>query len=154
VTGFADGEGSFIVGMFVNNKYKNGYQVQLIFKITLHNKDLLSQVQSYFGVGTITKHGNTTMQYCVKSIKDLSVIISHFDKYPLISQKRADYELFKQAAKFFKNKEHLTDDGFKEILSIRASMNLGLSDELKIAFPNIIPASRPLTVDSEVIDPN
>jgi hypothetical protein len=120
---FIDGEGCFIVGLFVSNKYKRGYQVQLIFKISLHNKDfeLLSQIQSYFGVVNITKHGDTTMQYCVKSSKDLSIINSHFDKYPLISQKRADYELFKQVAKLFKNKEHLTADGFKEILSIRAA---------------------------------
>lgn len=74
----------------------------------------------------------------------LSVIISHFDKYPLITQKQADYELFKQAAKLFKNKEHLTAYGFKEILSIRASMNLGLSDDLKTAFPDITPFPRPL----------
>ena len=51
LTGFVDGEGSFIVGFFANNKYKNGYQIQLIFKISLHNKyfELLSQIQSYFG---------------------------------------------------------------------------------------------------------
>ncbi len=63
-----------------------GYQVQAIFKISLHNKDydLLCQIQDYFGVGSITKHGSTTLQYTVKSLKDLSIIISHFDKYPLI----------------------------------------------------------------------
>jgi hypothetical protein len=94
------------------------------------------------------------MQYCVKSSKNLSIIIYPFYKYPLIFQKRADYELFKQAAKLFKNKEHLTVDGFKKILSIRASMNLGLSEELKIAFPDVIPVSRPLLVNPEVKDPN
>ena len=75
-----------------------GYQTQAIFKITLHNKDfnLLSQIKDYFGVGTITKHGNTTLEYRVKSLKDLDVILSHFEKYPL-SQKWSDYELFKLA---------------------------------------------------------
>ena len=34
------------------------------------------------------------IQYRVTSLKDLiNVIIPHFDKYPLISKKRADYEL-------------------------------------------------------------
>lgn len=116
-----------------------GYQVQGIFKISLHNKnyDLLYQIKDYFWVGSITKHGNTTLQYTVKSLKNLSIIIAHFDKYPLISQKRADYELFKLAVSLLKNKKHLTKEGFKEILSIRASINLGLSDELKLAFPGI-----------------
>jgi hypothetical protein len=63
-----------------------GYQTQAIFKITLHKKDfnLLSQVKDYFGVGTITKHGSTTIEYRVKSLKDLDVILAHFEKYPLI----------------------------------------------------------------------
>ena len=43
--------------------------------------------RNYFGVGIIIKHGETTLQYLVRSIKDLDVIISHFDAYPLISQK-------------------------------------------------------------------
>jgi len=33
-------------------------------------------------------------------------------------------------------------------------MNLGLSDELKLVFPNISPVSRPLLLDRGVKDPN
>jgi len=40
-------------------------------------------------------------------------------------------------------KEHLTQEGLLAILSLRASLNLGLSESLKTAFPNIIPAQRP-----------
>ena len=86
-----------------------GYQVQAMFKINLHNdSDLLCQINDYFGVGSITSHGSTTLQYTVKSLQNLSIIISHFDKYPLISQKWADYELFKLAVSLLKNKQHLT----------------------------------------------
>jgi hypothetical protein len=42
----------------------------------------------------------------VRSVKDLEKIFSHFDKYPLITQKRADYLLFKQAYEIIKKKEH------------------------------------------------
>ena len=41
-------------------------------------------------------------------------------------------------------KEHLTHKGLLAILSLRASLNLGISESLKTAFPNIIPALRPL----------
>lgn len=68
-----------------------------------------------------------SLQYTVKYLKNLSVIISHFDKYPLISKKGADYLLFKSAFLLLKNKEHLSKDGFKKVLTIKASMNLGLS---------------------------
>ena len=68
-----------------SNEYKMGYQVQAIFKIALHKKDynLLQIIQNFFGVGKITKHGDTSLQYTVKSLSDLQVIISHFDKYTL-----------------------------------------------------------------------
>lgn len=121
-----------------------GYQIQAIFKVTLHNKDydLLSQIQAYFGVGKITKHGNTTLQYMIRSLKELQIIINHFDRYPLLSQKLVDYNLFKDAILLIKNKEHLNKEGFIKVLSLKASINLGLSDELKISFPDIKPISR------------
>ena len=41
-------------------------------------------------------------------------------------------------------KEHLTPEGLKKILSIKAAMNgNGLSDKLKNAFPDVIPITRP-----------
>jgi hypothetical protein len=42
------------------------------------------------GVGQIYNNGNGAYQYRVYSMKDLSVIIAHFDKYPLLTQKLAD----------------------------------------------------------------
>jgi hypothetical protein len=152
VTGFVDAEGCFTLGIIKNDNYITGYQIQAIFKISLHGKDydLLCQIRDYFGVGKITKHGDTTMQYLVRSLKDLDIIISHFDTYPLISQKWADYKLFKQAITLIKNKEHLTKEGFKKVLSLKASINLGLSDELKLVFPYIIPVSRPSPLEKNI----
>ena len=51
-------------------------------------------------------------------------------------------------------KEHLNLEGIIKILSIRASMNLGLSRELKVVFPNITPVPRPLVELPENIDSN
>jgi hypothetical protein len=64
-----------------------------VFTIQLHIKDLslLELFKSYFKVGTLkTKKNknNTTVIYSVQSVKDiLEVIIPHFDKYPLLSEK-------------------------------------------------------------------
>lgn len=44
-------------------------------------------------------------------------------------------------------KEHLTIEGKRKIVNLRASMNNGLSDELKAAFPDTIPVQRPLVKD-------
>jgi LAGLIDADG endonuclease len=60
-----------------------GYIVQAMFYISLQNIDfdLLCQIKDYFAVGSITKQGCTTLLYTVNYLKNLSVIISHFDKY-------------------------------------------------------------------------
>ena len=69
------------------------------------------------------------------------MVIDHFDNYPLevcLQKKRVDFELFKLAIFCIKNKEHLTDEGLNKLISLKASMNRGLTSELKAAFPLII----------------
>lgn len=39
---------------------------------------------------------------------------------------------------------HLTSEGLKAILNIRASINRGLTPALKEAFPDYLPVTRPL----------
>lgn len=51
-------------------------------------------------------------------------------------------------------KEHLSLKGFKEIVSIRASMNLGLTYALNKAFPEVSPVPRPTVKDEKVINPD
>ena len=78
------------------------------------------------------------------SIEDLTnVIIPHFCKYPLLTQKQADFELFRRLVEFMNHKEHLTTEGLHKILSIRATINKGLPKRLEAAFPNITPEPRP-----------
>jgi hypothetical protein len=103
------------------------------------------------GVGEIFK-SEQNIRYVVSSLSDLAVIIDHFDKYPLITQKLADYLLFKKGVDLIKEKEHLTMEGLRKIVAIKASMNLGLSYELKAFLPGIISISRPLVNNSVVPD--
>ena len=70
------------------------------------------------------------------------MIIEFFDKYPLITQKCEDYVLFKKAYELINNKQHLTLNGLLELIALKASSNWGLNQNLKEAFPNIVPVSR------------
>ena len=94
------------------------------------------------------------MQYRVESIKELQVIIDHFDKYPLKTQKLADYNLFKKAFNIINLQEHLTKEGLIKLVGIKASMNLGLPSAIEAAFPNIIPVLRPSVLNCKIKDPN
>ena len=94
--------------------------------------------------------GSNAVQFIVKSIKELEVVIKHFDKYPLITQKLADYLLFKDAVILMNNKEHLNLQGLEKIINIKASINKGLSDEIKAVFPKSIKVHRPI-VENKII---
>jgi len=47
----------------------------------------------------------------------------------------------------------LTNEGLQSIVAIKASLNLGLSEDLKAAFPDIIPVSRSLVENLKVPHP-
>jgi hypothetical protein len=115
---------------------------------------LLERVQTYFGVGKINKHGPQSIIFRISSIKDLQVLFNHFDKYPLVTQKLADYNLFKLAYNAMINKEHLIQEGLLKLVAIKGSLNLGLSPELQSAFPMVINADKPLVEGSAQKLPN
>lgn len=79
----------------------------------------------------------------VTKLGDLVFIIDHFNLYPLKTQKYADFLLFKKAFDIINDKKHLTMESLQELISIRASLNKGLSERLKLAFPNIKPVVKP-----------
>jgi hypothetical protein len=157
ITGFIDAEGSFGISIYRKKECKTGWNISPSFQIGLHMKDLplLHKIKSYFGVGHIYLDTSRKMAFfAVNSTQDLiKVIIPHFDKYPLLTQKRADFELFKLVLELISKKEHLTIKGLAKVISIRASMNLGLSNVLKIAFPDTIPVDRPKVEVPTSIDP-
>jgi len=156
ITGFIDGEGCFNLSIFKDSRRITGWQVKPRFLISLHKRDraLLELIKTSLGVGTITERSDGHIKYSVGSLKDLKVIIDHLNKYPLITQKLADFILFKQAYVLIENKEHLTEEGLLKIVSIKASLNLGLSEKLREAFPNIISANRPIIESVGIKDKN
>ena len=126
-------------------------------ELGLHQKDraLLEMIRAYFGgVGGIYKQGKDAIMFQVVSIKDLAVVIDHFSKCPLITQKRADFELFKRIVDLMNRKEHLRQEGLQKIVNLRASLNNGLSPALKEAFPETIPVGRPIVKDQVIKDPH
>lgn len=92
------------------------------------------------GIGSISKSGENTFKFRVESLNDIySIIIPHFKQFPLQTQKFIDFLLFKNVIELIKDKDHLTIEGLNKIVSIKASINKGMPDDLKSAFPNIEP---------------
>jgi len=155
VTGFADTISSFSVRIAKDNKRFKSLRIAPIFTIELHEKDfdLLKQINAFFTVGTIikrVKNGNSSVKYSVQSIKALKdVLIPHFNKYNLLTQKREDLRIFSLVVDILYNGQHKTEEGFNKILSYKASISKGLSKSLLDMFPGIIPATRNLILSTK-----
>jgi len=132
--------------------------VEARFAISFHKKDLplLELIQYTFdGVGSIVRHSKDSYSLCVSSPKDLiHTIIPHFYKYPLITKKRSDYVLFKRVVELMNQKAHLIVEGLQQIISIKAGLNKGLSDELNLSFPDVKFTTRPLFPVSKIQNSN
>ena len=96
---------------------------------------VMKTIQNYFrGVGAVKVKGDKCT-FIVSSLSQITkVIIPHFDSYPLITNKLADYSLWKGIIEIMKAKKHLTVEGLNEIVQMKAQLNWGLSDELKNRF--------------------
>ena len=107
-------------------------------------------------MGNIHRNRSNALQFKVSSVKDLEFLVKHFKQYPLKSSKEADFKLCLMVLELMIRKEHLTHEGFLKIIAIKASMNLGLSESLTKAFPDVVPVRRPLVKNpqEESIDPN
>ena len=158
VTGFTDAEGCFYVTVTKDDDYKQGWVVKSFFEIGLKEKDysILKQIKNLFRVGSINYNKKTkSFLFRVSSYKDLKIIIDHFDKFPLITQKRADFELFKKVFNIMLRNQHLTMEGLRIIVAIKGSMNKGqLSDMLKRNFPDIVPVVKPIVKNQKIKNPH
>nr|NP_150345.1 orf252 [Rhizophydium sp. 136]AAK84275.1 orf252 [Rhizophydium sp. 136] len=116
-----------------------------------------TKLKKYFGVGKVfIKSYRPIAVYKVTSLSELkNIIIPHFFNFPLKSKKFSDFFLWaKVVEKKFDHKLHLTEDGFKKILTYYASINKGIKPSVQKEYPNIVKINR---VDPDLftkLDPN
>lgn len=158
VTGLFDAEGSFGVNLLKDDTRKLGYNLTTYLELALNYKDksLLERIQEKFDSGNITYNSrDKTYKWKVSDFNQIiNKIIPHFKKYNLLTQKCADFEIFALIMEKIKNKEHLTQKGLQDIVNLKASLNLGLSDKLKEKFSYTIPIPRPKIKFEGIPDPS
>jgi len=151
VTGFCDGESSFSIRVTKDHSRKHNMKINPIFSVELHKKDLaiLEMIKTFFGQGSIIeriRNGKPTGIYCVQSVRVLhEIIMPHFKKYPLLTEKKVDFELFASAVEILYNNKPLEFSNVIEILSFKSCMgkNIGLPSALLTLFPEVIKMERP-----------
>jgi hypothetical protein len=130
VTGFIDGgaatppafsiEGGLMSTAEKSSKVNLTLPVKLKFLIRFDDQSLLELIKSYFGCGTVTEYRMNKFIYSVESFSDLEIIISHFDKYSLISEKLVnDFHFFKCVYEMIKSRKDLTERDLNKVLSLK-----------------------------------
>ena len=126
VSGFVDGEGTFYVGINKNDTMKLGFQVLPEFRIVQHKKDiqLLYELKKFFSVGVVRINHDTRYELRIRSLDHINkFVIPHFDKYPLLTQKKFDFIKFRKIVSLMNQNRHLSVEGLKDIIFISAKMN-------------------------------
>lgn len=132
VTGFCDAESGFTMSIQKSNSTAIGWTIAPCFIITLHAKDLklLKLIRKFFKeVGNITTSGDF-VHYKVRSRKDLSIIIEHFNKYPLHTSKMISFVYFTKIYDSIGQKLHTNVNGFLQLASLINRLNKSLSASL------------------------
>ena len=80
-------------------------------------------MQKHFNCGHIRKD-KFTLKYEVRKLEDLiNIVIPHFEKFPLISTKQKDFEIFSEICTKIKKLEHLKKVSLSKIMKDAYSMN-------------------------------
>jgi hypothetical protein len=95
------------------------------------------------GILNTRKNKNIT-SFTLSKLNDLvNVIIPHFSKFQLQTQKRIDFNIWVKIVESLSNKEHLTSEGIIKNFSLKSALNKGLSKNIK-SIKNIEILERPL----------
>ena len=120
ISGFVDGEGCFSVSFTKRSRFVLGWETKPSFSVSqnYYRAEQLSIMQKYFGCGFMRDgKSDQTVKYEVRRLDDLiEKVIPHFDRYPLLSSKQQDLELFKVICLLMKKGEHITVRGMKKML--------------------------------------
>ncbi len=129
LSGYADGEGCFCVAISKSRRHAFGWEIRPSFSVSQNHDraEILWMYKQHFGCGSIRPdRSDKTLKYEVRSVRDLvEKVIPHFEKYPLLSSKRKDFEKFALVCKKMSRGEHLTEQGFQEIIELVFTINTG-----------------------------
>lgn len=129
VTGFVQADGCFHVSFYRNTPSRTGFRMSPTLFVTQRestSSELLNAVRERFACGNIVadkRDSCRTLQ--IHSIRQLqATVLPHFEAYPLLPGKQADYLLFREVVGIMSSKQHLTDQGWTHAVDLGYQMNL------------------------------
>ena len=131
LSGFADGEGTFSVGVTRRPDLENGFQLVPEFRVSQNTEraSMLSVFKNTLGCGAIRQNdrqrpADRAVVFIVRRRSDLKDrVIPFFIRNPLISNKGDTFELFATIVEAMDKGEHLNRQGFERLVRLAFRMN-------------------------------
>jgi hypothetical protein len=124
--GFTDAEGCFVINPFLKKNQLSISSFVFMFKITLHKDDekVLRIIKDRLRIGGVRRYKDECI-FTITKQKEISILISIFDKFNLNTSKYLDYLDFKEAYfLYFDRGPNLKPDSIKDrILGLKFNMN-------------------------------
>jgi hypothetical protein len=127
ISGYIDGEGCFTVSISPRAKLAVGWEVRPSLSVSQNGDraEVLQLIQAHFGCGSIRPdRSDKTLKWETRRLEDiLARVIPHFERYPLLSGKRLDFERFTSVCRSMATGGHRTPAGLIDIVELAARMN-------------------------------
>jgi LAGLIDADG endonuclease len=127
ISGYVDGEGCFTVSIAPRATLRVGWEVRPSLSVSQNGDraEVLRLVEKHFGCGSIRPdRSDKTLKWETRCLDDLvERVLPHFDRYPLLSGKRLDYERFASICRLMAGGAHRSSDGLARIVELAGGMN-------------------------------
>ncbi len=131
LSGYVDGEGSFHVAIQRNSSTRFGWQLVPEFHVSQNPEraSILRPLQAHLGCGRIQANAKSggrdrSLVYVVRNRLDLTrKVIPFFERHPILSEKRLEFETFAEIVRAVERAEHLHWSGFERLLVLAVKMN-------------------------------
>lgn len=125
LSGFALGEGSFMIICRRRNDYRRHWKLSAAFNVSQHDLEPLRLFQQTLVCGSIRKAGNDGWYYEINDLQDLrNTVVPFFLRFPLVGAKLQDFQCFAEAVKIL-SQSAISDSDYLSVLSWRERMNRG-----------------------------
>ena len=125
LSGFAMGEGSFMVVCRRRGDTRRGFRLSAAFNVSQHDREPLDLFRETLACGTMRRAGHDGWYWEVNRLGDLrDRIVPFFDRFPVVGLKAADYACWR-AAVLLLVAGPLSDDDYHQVLALRERMNRG-----------------------------
>ncbi len=109
VTGLVEGAGSFTY-----SRSSRSLTLYFALRLSRRDQDLLARLQEFFGVGR-TYPVASGLYFRVSRQDELRRIVDHFDRFPLVSHKLAQYLLWREMVELKSHFRHASADRLQKL---------------------------------------